>query len=69
MQKRYTESLKNNPTTKNERKQNAEVLTPLKLVNEMMSKIPEDAWTDLKSGWLPKIFDPCVCCSNLRLVI
>jgi hypothetical protein len=47
-------------TTDIERKQNAEVLTPLTLVNEMMSKIPEDAWTDLSSGKLPTIFDPCV---------
>ena len=47
-------------TTDIERKQNAEVLTPLKLVNEMISKIPEDAWTDLSSALLPKIFDPCV---------
>jgi hypothetical protein len=47
-------------TTSIERKQNAEVLTPLKLVKEMMSKIPVDAWTDMRTGNLPKIFDPCV---------
>jgi hypothetical protein len=47
-------------TTDIERKQNAEVLTPLSLVNEMMSKIPEEAWTDMSSGQLPTIFDPCV---------
>lgn len=47
-------------TTNFERKQNAEVLTPLSLVNEMLSKIPSSAWTDMSSGELPKIFDPCV---------
>jgi hypothetical protein len=46
-------------TTDIERKQNAEVLTPLSLVNEMMSKIPVDAWTEM-GECLPKIFDPCV---------
>jgi len=49
-------------TTDIERKQYAEVLTPLSLVNEMLSKIPEDAWTDMNNDRveLPKIFDPCV---------
>jgi len=47
-------------TTEIERKQNAEVLTPIELVIEMISKIPENFWDKIESGFLPKIFDPCV---------
>jgi hypothetical protein len=56
----YRECLKKVKTTVIERKQNAEVLTPLKLVEEMMSKIPEDAWNDISGCNFPRIFDPCV---------
>ena len=56
----YINSQKVITTTDIERKQNAEILTPLSLVNEMLSKIPEDAWTDISTGHLPLIFDPCV---------
>jgi len=47
-------------TTHIERKQNAEVLTPLPLVKEMLEKIPRVTWTTKRNGRLPRIFDPCV---------
>ena len=53
MERRYAKVLSENPTTTNERKTNAEVLTPIKLVKEMIAKIPRIKKSD-------KIFDPCV---------
>ena len=60
MERRYNESLQRHKTTDIEKKNNAEVLTSIKLVKEMLSKIPRIAWTDMKNTYLPKIFDPCV---------
>ena len=40
--------------TAEEKKQNAEVPTPVKLVDEMLDKIPADFWTRPQ-----KVFEPC----------
>ena len=37
-----------------EKKNNAEIPTPLKLVDEMLDKIPYDFWTNIR-----KILEPC----------
>jgi len=40
--------------TENEKEQNAEISTPIKLVDEMLNKIPLDFWKTPK-----KVFEPC----------
>ena len=51
----YKKSLLKNPTSKDDRKKNAEVLTPIELVIEMISKLPDNFYKkDIK------ILDPCV---------
>lgn len=47
-------------TTDIERKNNAEVLTPILIALEMILKIPESFWENMDITCLPKIFDPCV---------
>ena len=50
--------------TEEERKQNAEIATPVSLVNEMLSKIPLDFWTKPQ-----KVFEPCCGKGNFVLGI
>ena len=47
-----------------ERKNNAEIPTPVSLVDEMLSKMPEDFWTTPK-----KVFEPCCGKGNFVLGI
>lgn len=47
-----------------ERKKNAEVSTPVKLVDEMLSKVPSDFWNTPK-----KVFEPCCGKGNFILGI
>ena len=50
--------------TKEEKKDNAEIPTPVELVDEMLDKMPIDFWTKPK-----KIFQPSCCKSNFVLDI
>ena len=50
--------------TNDEKKQNAEVPTPVKLVDEMLDKIPLEFWTSPK-----KVFEPCCGKGNFVLGI
>lgn len=50
--------------TQDEKKQNAEVPTPIKLVDEMLSKIPENFWCSRG-----KVFEPCCGKGNFVLGI
>jgi len=50
--------------TENEKKQNAEISTPIKLVDEMLNKIPLDFWKTPK-----KVFEPCCGKGNFVLGI
>ena len=46
-----------------EKKQFGEVFTPMKLVNEMLDKLPEKVWTDKTLKWL----DPCCGMGNFPI--
>ena len=50
--------------TKDEKKRNAEIPTPVKLVDDMLSKIPTDYWTDIHTT-----FEPCCGKGNFVLGI
>ena len=50
--------------TKDEKKKNAEIPTPVKLVDDMLSKIPTDYWTDIHTT-----FEPCCGKGNFVLGI
>ena len=47
-----------------EKKQNAEVSTPVELVNDMLDKMPSDFWTEPRS-----VFEPCCGKGNFVLAI
>ena len=48
-----------------EKKQFGEVFTPMKLVNEMLDKLPIEVWTDKKLKWL----DPCCGMGNFPIAV
>jgi tRNA1(Val) A37 N6-methylase TrmN6 len=48
-----------------EKKQYGEVFTPIKLVNEMLDKLPVDVWTNKNLKWL----DPCCGMGNFPVVV
>jgi len=50
--------------SKNEQDENAEIPTPVKLVDEMLSKIPPNFWTDIHT-----VFEPCCGKGNFVLGI
>jgi 16S rRNA G966 N2-methylase RsmD len=48
-----------------EKKQFGEVFTPMKLVNEMLDKLPIEVWTNKKFKWL----DPCCGMGNFPIAV
>ncbi len=48
-----------------EKKQFGEVFTPIKLVNEMLDKLPKEVWTNKNLKWL----DPCCGMGNFPIAI
>ena len=48
-----------------EKKQFGEVFTPMKLVNEMLDKLPKEVWTNKKLKWL----DPCTGMGNFPIAV
>jgi len=48
-----------------EKKENGEVFTPMKLVNEMLDKLPKEVWKDKTLKWL----DPCCGMGNFPIAV
>jgi hypothetical protein len=48
-----------------EKKQFGEVFTPMKLVNEMLDKLPKDVWSNKNLKWL----DPCCSMGNFPIAV
>ena len=48
-----------------EKKENGEVFTPMKLVNEMLDKLPIETWNNKNLKW----FDPCCGMGNFQIAI
>ena len=48
-----------------EKKKFGEVFTPMKLVNEMLDKLPQEVWENKDIKWL----DPCVGMGNYMIAI
>ena len=48
-----------------EKKLYGEVFTPIKLINEMLDKLPLEVWTNINLKW----FDPAVGMGNFIIVV
>jgi len=48
-----------------DKKEYGEVFTPMKLVNEMLDKLPIRVWNDINLKWL----DPATCMGNFPIAV